>query len=123
MSVKLTATRGIEDGPHLAPSEQAHKAVSDLPHGADIQDELDAMVKDICSINWDVPDEVLRLCQSYMARCTEIYVMLIRVEGRDRGLKLVRTQQLSKVMELIEFTYKSSSRSVEIRRQDVELSR
>ncbi len=123
MSVKLTATRGIEDGPHLAPSEQAHKAVSDLPQGADLQDELDAMVKDLCSINWDVPDEVLRLCQSYMARCTEIYLTLVRVEGGNRGLKFLRTQQLTKIMELIEFTYKSSSRSVEIRRQDVELSR
>lgn len=123
MSVKLTATRGIEDGPHLAPSEQAHKSVSDLPHDADITDELDAMVKDLCGINWDVPDEVLRLCQAFMARCTEIYLILVRVEGGNRGLKFVRTQQLVKVMELIEFTYKSSSRSVEIRRQDVELSR
>ena len=121
--MRVLATRGANDGPHLAPSPQAHRSVSDLPNGAELQDELDAMVADTKNINWDVPDEVLRLCQGYMARCTEIHLNLIRVEGTNRGLKFIRTQQLAKVMELLEFTYKAASRSVEIRRQDVELTR
>ena len=121
--MKVLASRGSNDGPHLTPSSQAHRAVSDLPNGAELQDEIDAMLTDLGSINWDVPDEILRLCQAYMARCTEIHINLIRVEGTNRGLKFIRTQQLAKVMELIEFTYKAASRSVEIRRQDVELTR
>ena len=117
----LVATNG--DGPHLAPSEQFHVSTSSLSAESSTEDELDAMVKDLISIDIDLPIEVLRLCQSFMARCTEIHLSLVRIEGRDRGAKFVRTQQLAKVMALIDFSYKAASRAVEVRRQDVELSK
>jgi hypothetical protein len=122
MSVQLVATRQSDDGPALAPSEEAHAAVSALEPGAGYEEELDAIVVDLQNIIWDLPDEVMRLCQGYMARCTEMHLNLVRM-GSNRAAKFVRTQQLAKVMELIDFTYKAASRSVEIRRQDVEMSK
>lgn len=119
MSVKLIAT-GV-DGQHIAPSDAAHPAVSGLAASASIQDELDAMVEDLRNIVWELPDEVMRLCQAYMARCTEFYLQLVR--ETSRASKYVRTQELSRVIDLIDFTYKAASRSVEIRRQDVEMSK
>lgn len=81
------------------------------------------MLADIRDQDLELPDEVIRMCSAFMARCTEIHVQIVRVEGTSRHLKWVRTQQLVKVMELIEFTYRAASRIVEIRRQDTELSR
>ena len=111
------------DGPHLAPSEAATVSVIGLPDAPELERELDAMVADIKDLDLDLPDEVIRVCTAYMARCTELHMTLIRAEGRSRQLRWVRTQQLTKVMDLIEFTYKASSRIIELRRQDVELSR
>lgn len=111
------------DGPHLAPSEQATRAVLDLPDEPDLEEELDSMVKDLKALNLELPDEVIMVCTAFMARCTELHMKIVRVEGQVRGLKWVRTQQLTKLMELIEFTYRGASRLVEIRRQDAELSR
>lgn len=81
------------------------------------------MISDIRELGLDLPDQVIQACTSFMARCTELHVQMVRVEGSSRHIRWVRTQQLTKVMELIEFTYKAASRLVEIRRQDVELSR
>lgn len=111
------------DGDHLAPSDRATKAVLGLPDAPELEEELDAMLADIRDQDLELPDEVIRMCSGYMARCTELHVQIVRVEGRSRSLKWVRTQQLVKVMELIEFTYRAASRIVEIRRQDTELSR
>lgn len=111
------------DGPHLAPSEAATAAVLGLPDSATLEEELDAMVVDLKNLSLDLPDEVIRMCTSYMARCTELHMKLVRVEGRSRQLKWLRTQQLTKLMELIEFTYRAASRTIELRRQEVELSR
>ena len=122
MSVQLKATRASDDGPHLAPAAEAHAAVSNLSAGDGVEAELDAMVLDLQNVVWELPDETMRLCQAYMARCTEIHLVLVRL-GANRAAKFVRTQQLAKVMELIDFTYKAASRSVEIRRQDVEMSK
>lgn len=81
------------------------------------------MLADLLEVDLDLPDEVLKLCTGYMARCTELHIQIIRVEGTNRALKWFRTQQLTKLMELVEFTYRAASRIVEIRRQDTELSR
>lgn len=108
---------------HLGPSEEATQAVLNLPDSPDLEEELDAMVSDVGEFNFDLPDEVIQGCAAMMARCTELHIRIVRVEGRNRHLKWLRTQQLTKVMELLEFTYKAASRIVEIRRQDTELSR
>lgn len=119
--MKLTV--GEDSRNHLAPSEEATRAVLNLPDNPELEQELDSMLSDLKEANMDLPDEVIQMCAAYMARCTELHVNIIRIEGRNRDLKWLRTQQLGKVMELIEFTYKAASRIVEIRRQDAELSR
>lgn len=81
------------------------------------------MVSDIKGLTLDLPDEVIQMCAALMARCTELHMQIVRVEGSSRHLRWLRTQQLTQVMELIEFTYRAASRLVEIRRQDTELAR
>ncbi len=112
-----------DDGAHLAPSEEATKAVLGLPDVPELEDEIDAMLLDLLGANMEMPDEVIRMCAGYMARLTELHVRIVRIEGANRGYKWIRTQQIDKVENLIEFLYKSASRLVEIRRQDTELSR
>jgi hypothetical protein len=119
--VKLVV--GEDSRNHLAPSEESTQGVLSLPDNPDLELEIDAMLSDLKEANMDLPDEVIQMCAAYMARCTELHVNIVRIEGRNRHLKWLRTQQLSKVMELIEFTYRAASRIVEIRRQDAELSR
>lgn len=112
-----------QDGQHLAPSEKATSAVLGLPDVPELEEEIDAMLLDLMGANMDMPDEVIRMCAGYMARLTELHVRIVRVEGANRGYRWIRTQQIDKVENLIEFLYKSASRLVEIRRQDTELSR
>jgi hypothetical protein len=111
------------DGPHLAPSERATPAILGLPDAPDLEEELDAMISDLQGLTMDAPDEVIQTCAALMGRCTELHVRIVRVEGGSRHHKWIRTQQLAKVMELIEFMYRAASRIVEIRRQDTELAR
>lgn len=81
------------------------------------------MVADLRGLTMDAPDEVIMACAGFMGRCTELHIRIVRVEGSNRHLKYIRTQQLVPVMDLIEFMYRAASRVVEIRRQDVELAR
>jgi len=94
-----------------------------LPDAPDLEEELDAMVSDLRGLTMDAPDEVIMACAAFMGRCTELHIRIVRVEGGNRHLKYIRTQQLVPVMDLIEFMYRAASRVVEIRRQDVELAR
>lgn len=92
--------------------------------GLSWSDEIEAMVQTLQSIDYtNNPDVVLTACMSFMARCTEMWVQILRVEARDRRAKSFRTMQLQKVMDLIEFEFRGASRLIEVRRQDVELSR
>ena len=88
-----------------------------------LEDEIMAMVVTIRNLEDAMPDVIMSTCMGYMARCTEIHLQIIRVEGNNRKLKTFRVTQLAKVMELIEFEFKGASRLIEVRRQDVELSR
>lgn len=71
----------------------------------------------------DRPDIVLTLTMALMARCTEIYLTMVRIEADHPKAKAFRTMQLQKVMDLIEFCSRGASRLIEVRRQDIDLSR
>ncbi len=88
-----------------------------------IEAELDDMVEAVSNLDPGMPDEIIMVCMAYMARCTEMHLQIIRVEGKDRKLKWLRTAQLQKLMDLLDFTYKAASRLTELRRQDIELSK
>lgn len=94
-----------------------------IPSGLTPQEELDVMVRVIKRLDPDRPDAVMSTCMAFMARCTEMYLTLRRAEAHDRKAKVVRTMELEKVMELIEFTFRGASRIVEVRRQDTGLAR
>lgn len=90
---------------------------------ATLESELDDMVAAIMSCDPERPDAALTLAMGLMARCTEIYLTMVRIENDHRKAKVFRTMQLQKVMDLIEFYSRGASRLIEVRRQDVELSR
>jgi hypothetical protein len=108
-----------------APSSPALKPVPDLPafEGETLEDEVIAMVHAIRDLDYAQADVVMAMCMGYMARCTEIWLQLLRIEGSHRKAKTFRVMHLQKVMDLIEFEYKAASRLIEVRRQEVELSR
>jgi hypothetical protein len=113
----------LQDGPHSVLDLSAHKAILELTNSSTLEEELDAMIVTLRDIEPDLPDQIIVTCMAFMARCTEMYVQLIRNEFQSRWMKPFRTLQLQKVMELVDFTYKGASRLVESRRQEVELSR
>ena len=112
-----------DDMMHIVPTHPAHDYVTNLTADASLEEEIMAMVVSLRELEDAMPDVIMSTCMGYMARCTEIYLQIIRVEGNNRRLKTFRVTQLSKVMELIEFEFKGASRLIEVRRQDVELSR
>lgn len=104
-------------------SSRGEQIIANLTPQATLEDELDEMVAAISSCDPDRPDQALVLSMGLMARCTEIYLKMVRIENDHRKAKVFRTMQLQKVMDLIEFYSKGASRLIEVRRQDVELSR
>lgn len=106
------------DAPNALPIE-----LVEVGRDVSLEDEIMAMVVTLRNLEDAMPDVIMSTCMGYMARCTEIHLQIIRVEGSNRRLKTFRVTQLSKVMELIEFQFKGASRLIEVRRQEVELSR
>lgn len=91
--------------------------------GLSLYEEVEVMVLTIQSVIESSPDVVMTTCMALMARCTEIWINLLRIEPTDRKAKAFRTMQLQKVMDLIDFEFKGASRLIEVARQEVELSR
>ena len=91
--------------------------------GVSLYDEVEEMIITIRDSVDTTPDVMIKTAMGLMARCTEIWVQLLRIESSDRKAKSFRTMQLQKVMELIDFEYKGASRLIEVARQEVELSR
>lgn len=110
---------------HIVPDIAAHAPVTELETNADLEQELDAIVRSLQDMlsTGTPPDVLMASCMAYQARLTELHLQLIRIEARVRRARQVRTQQLAKVMDLVEFTYRGASRLIELRRQEIELSR
>lgn len=123
VNLRVTESGELSDGPHIIPN--VHPRIMDLDNTSTLEDELDAMVATLSDLIDDstTPDILLSTCMGFQARCTEIYLQLIRIEAQHRKAKQFRTAQLGKVMDLIEFTFRGASRLIELRRQEVELSR
>jgi hypothetical protein len=113
------------EGDHILPDVPALRKISDMSASANLEDELDAIVESLQEMirAGETPDVLMNACMAMQARCTEIYLQLVRIEGKVRKARLFRTAQLQKVMDLLEFTFKGASRLIEMRRQDIELSR
>lgn len=107
---------------HVRPA-RSEQIIAAIKQEATLETELDDMVRAIMACDPTRPDEALTLGMALMGRCTEIYLTLVRIENDHRKAKAFRTMQLQKVMDLIEFYTRGASRLIEVRRQDVELSR
>jgi len=97
--------------------------LSSLSEHSTLEEEIDAIIKVMRDLHMQDPETMLTSCMALMARATEIHVGLIRMEANMRKAKAFRTMQLAKVIELIEFEFKAASRLVEVRRQEIELSK
>lgn len=97
--------------------------VAELAPDASLEEEMDAMVASLRLLDAAAPDMIMANCMALMARCTEIYLQLVRIEGFHRRARVFRTTQLQPVMDLIDFEFKGASRLIEVRRQEVELSK
>lgn len=90
-----------------------------LSSRAEVEEEIDLMLRTIRGF-WEYePDQVMRLSSAMSARCTEMAIHLHRLEGY-REWKQVRTQQVERILAELDRQFKVSSRLVEIRRQDLE---
>lgn len=88
-----------------------------------IEHEVDYMLSMVRDFWQMEPDEVLRYCMAFSARCTELEIHLHRIEGRFRNYKQIRTMQVDKLLQELERQFKAASRTIEVRRQDLELTR
>jgi hypothetical protein len=108
---------------HTKDTEKSPDLLAALTAESSLEDELDAMVAAVKEIDPSAPDLIMTVCMALMARATEIHLQLVRLESRDRRARIFRADQLQPVMDLLNFEYKAASRLIEVRRQEVELSR
>lgn len=90
---------------------------------AEVEAELDQIIEAVRSFWAKDPDQVLMEIMAYGARLSEMYVLLHRVETRDRQYQRVRTQQVETVLKELDRQQRVASRLIEVRRQDLELMR
>ena len=86
-------------------------------------EELNAILGMLVEAPRDNPGDQIATYMGLMARCTELKVYCLEHEGKDRKLKILRTQKLAPIIELIDFLFRGASRLVEVARLDVELSK
>jgi hypothetical protein len=112
----------VNESPVLV-ANGADQLIAQLAPDASLEEELDSMVAALKLLDASAPDQIMSICMASMARCTEIYLQLVRIEGVHRKARVFRTTQLQKVMDLLDFEFKGASRLIEVRRQEVELTR
>ena len=106
------------------PPESAVRASqAALGSRAEVEAELDAMLAMVREFWQQEPDMVMRQIAGLSARCTELWVHLHRIEGRDRTYKQIRTLQCTPLLEELDRQFRIASRQVEIRRQDIDTAR
>ncbi len=87
-----------------------------------VEDEIDLMLDTLRSFWQREPDERMQMMNAMTARCTQLCIHLHRLEGL-REWRQVRTQQVERVLAECERQFRSASREIELRRQDIELQR
>lgn len=107
----------------LLPEALIHLSEGALGSRAEVEAEIDAMLTAVRAF-WSLePDQVMRAAAAYSARCTELSVHLLRVETTNKTYSRIRTLQVGKLIEELERQYRTASRLVELRRQDLDLAR
>lgn len=115
-----TTEAGFVD--QLVPEIAAELAWGLLVSREAVEDEIDLMLRTV-RMFWEMePDQVMRTSSAMSARCTELCVHLHRLEGR-REWKQIRTMQVDRLLTELDRQFRVASRLVEIRRQDIDISR
>lgn len=114
---------GTDEGGHVAdviPLQVVQMARGELGSPREIAAEIDDMADAIRDFWQMEPDQVMRACSAYTARCSELYIKLHRIEGRERAYKQIRTQHVNTLLDELDRQHKIASRMLEVRRQDLE---
>lgn len=115
-----TASSGFVDD--LVPEIAQQLAWGELISKEHVEGELDLVMRTIRTF-WELePDQTMRTIAALSARLTELAVHLHRLEGR-REWKQVRTLQVERILLECDRQFKIASRMLEVRRQDLDLSR
>lgn len=115
-----TAEAGfVED---LVPDVAVQLAWGALNSRETVEAEIDTMLTAVRRFWQQEPDQRMRAITAMSARCTELCVHLHRLEGR-REWRQVRTMQVDRLLTELDRQFKIASREIEVRRQDIELSR
>ncbi len=87
-----------------------------------VEAEIDLMLTSVRKF-WSMePDQRMRLITAMSARCTEMCIHLHRLEGR-REWRQLRTMQAERLQAELDRQFKVASREIEVRRQDIEMTR
>jgi hypothetical protein len=106
----------------LIPAAAADAAWGTLGSRKQVEAEIDLMLTTIRAFYDQPGDVVMRQCGALSARCTELAIWLVRLEGRREWIHL-RTRQIDRLLAEIERQYRIASRLLEGRRLDWETSR
>ena len=87
------------------------------------EEELHSILTALQSMHTQEYGHQMETYMGLMSRCTEIKVFCLEHEGRDRKLKILRTQKLQPIMELIEFLWRGVSRLIELSKLEAEMSK
>lgn len=84
-----------------------------------VEAEIDTMLETTRTFWRREPDEVMQMISAMSARCTELAIHLHRLEG-VRQWRQIRTQQVERLLAEFDRQWKTASRLIEVRRQDLE---
>lgn len=87
-----------------------------------VESEIDLMLTTLRTFWRREPDERMKMMNAMTARCTELAIHLHRLEGM-RQWRQLRTMQVDRLLAECDRQFKSASREIEIRRQDLETTR
>lgn len=109
----------VED---LVPDVAQRLARGSLVSREAVENEIDVMLSAVRDFWRMEPDQRMRMTTAMSARCTEMCIHLHRLEG-VRQWRQIRTMQVEKLLAELDRQFKIASREIEVRRQDLELTR
>lgn len=116
-TVEGTQESGFIDD--LVPEVAAEMSWGELISREHVESEIDMMLRAIRGF-WNMePDQVFKMSSAMSSRCTELGIHLHRLEGK-REWKQIRTMQIERILAELDRQFRSHSRIVEMRKQDLD---
>lgn len=121
----LSTNEGTQEGGFVG--DLVPEVVQEFASGAliskeHVEDEIDLILRTLREL-WSMePDQAMRMISAISARLTELGIHLHRLEGK-REWRQVRTLQVERALSECDRQFRSASRMLEVRRQDMDLQR